>query len=32
MNVNWMRWTMAMQVLFFVGWGGRGGIRPCRCR
>ena len=20
MNVNWMRWTMAMQVLFFVGW------------
>ncbi len=22
MNVNWMRWTMAMQVLFFVGWAG----------
>ena len=22
MNVNWVRWTVAMQVVFFVGWAG----------
>ncbi len=22
MNTNWVRWTMAMQVVFFVGWAG----------
>ena len=22
MNMNWIRWTMAMQVVFFVGWAG----------
>ena len=22
MNMNWVRWTMAMQVVFFLGWAG----------